>query len=151
MIAATLVVALAVVSVLLLRHRERGPVQVTPPSPAAAAAAACRDLHRALPARVEGQAGRATSPRSDLTAAWGNPAIVLRCGVGRPSALEPTSQLVSVDGVDWFPEQLSDGYRFTSYGRVADVEVRVPGRYAPEVNPLVDLAGAMQKADPVQN
>jgi hypothetical protein len=99
---------------------------------------------------VDGAARRATSPDSSLTAAWGSPAVVLRCGVPRPAALEPTSQLVTIDGVDWFPEQLSDGYRFTSYGRVADVQVRVPGTYAPEVNPLVDLAAAMKKADPLK-
>lgn len=139
------------VTALLLRHRDRGPVTVQPPTPTAAATSACQALHDALPASVDGAARRATSPASELTAAWGSPAVVLRCGVPRPAALEPTSQLVTINDVDWFPEQLSDGYRFTSYGRVADVEVRVPGRYAPEVNPLVDLADAMKKADPVAN
>lgn len=123
---------------------------VQPPSPDDPVAATCRALHDVLPASVDGAARRSTSPVSDLTAAWGSPPVVLRCGVPRPAALEPTSQLVTIDGVDWYPEQLSDGYRFTSYGRVADVEVRVPGRYAPEVNPLVDLAAAMKKADPLK-
>ncbi|HEU4676895.1 MAG TPA: DUF3515 domain-containing protein [Motilibacteraceae bacterium] len=145
-----MLLALALVTALLLRHRDRGPVAVSPPSPSGSAAGTCRALHDVLPASVDGADRRSTSPAGDLTAAWGRPPVVLRCGVPRPAALEPTSQLVTIDGVDWFPEHLSDGYRFTSYGRVADVEVRVPGAYAPEVNPLVDLAAAMKKADPLK-
>lgn len=138
------------VTALLLRHRDRGPVHVGAPTPSGAVLAACQALHPVLPDTVDGMDRRGTTPASDLTAAWGRPPVVLRCGVPQPAGLEPTSQLVTIDGVDWFPEKLSDGYRFTSYGRVADVEVRVPGRYAPEVNPLVDLAAAMKQADPLK-
>ena len=135
----------------LLAGCSRGlPVAPPEPQPSGSAYFACANLKAQLPERVLGNGTTATTPWSSLTTAWGDPAIVLRCGVPAPAALTPTSQLITIDGVDWFPEQLSDGYRFTSDGRAADVEVRVPGRYAPEVNPLVDLAAAMKKADPVE-
>lgn len=87
-------------------------------------------------------------PESGLTAAWGGPAIVLRCGVPVPARLVPTSQLVIVNGVDWFSEQHPDGWTFTATGRQAYVEVVVPAEYAPEVNPLVDLTAPVKAADP---
>jgi hypothetical protein len=65
---------------------------------------------------------------------------VLRCGVAVPSALSSTSQLVTVDGVDWLPEQLTHGYVFTTVGRVLSVEVTVPDHYAPEADALSDLS-----------
>ena len=124
------------------------PVEVSPPEPAPTARDVCRALADQLPEAVLEQEARDTDPDSDLTAAWGDPAIVLRCGVPEPEALEPTSQLVTVDGVDWFPEQLTSGYLFTTYGRVVFVEVSVPDDYAPEAGALTDLADPVQAAVP---
>jgi hypothetical protein len=124
------------------------PVDVPPPEPAPSARDVCGALADQLPDVVVGQEARDTEPDSDLTAAWGDPAIVLRCGVPEPEALEPTSELVTVDGVDWFPEQLTAGYLFTTYGRVVFVEVSVPDDYAPEAGALTDLADAVQAAVP---
>ena len=124
------------------------PVDVFPPEPAPSARDVCGALAEQLPHVVVGREARDTEPDSDLTAAWGDPAIVLRCGVPEPEALEPTSELVTVDGVDWFPEQLTAGYLFTTYGRVVFVEVSVPDDYAPEAGALTDLADAVQAAVP---
>ncbi|CAM5693847.1 Lipoprotein OS=Streptomyces antimycoticus OX=68175 GN=SANT12839_066660 PE=4 SV=1 [Streptomyces antimycoticus] len=52
------------------------------------------------------------------------------------------------NGVDWLPEKRKDGYRFTTVLRRAYVEVTVPGKYAPEVNALLDLAKAVKKTVP---
>ena len=73
----------------------------------------------------------------------------MRCGVANPAALTPTSQLVTVDGVDWLPEQLTEGYLFTSVGREVNVEVSVPDDYSPEADVLVDLSPVLAKLDPV--
>lgn len=102
----------------------------------------------ALPTVVHDESTRDVSPLSPLVAAWGDPAIVLRCGVERPANYEPTAELATINGVDWFPEQTSDGYRFTTWGRQANVEVFVPDTYAPEVNPLVDVAPAIKQYIP---
>jgi hypothetical protein len=136
-----------VVAVVLVIEARR--VDVPAPVPPAEVAAACAALPAALPEQVESQSRRPTSPASSLTAAWGDPAIVLRCGVPRPAALEPTSEVVEVNGVEWFGEPTADGYVFTTTGRVANVEVRVPNAYAPEVNPLTDLAAAVTENIPL--
>jgi hypothetical protein len=138
----------AVGAFLLMSACGGGSIDVSPPSPEASAAAACEALADNLPDTVQDGERRPTSPESELTAAWGNPEIVLRCGVPSPAAYEPTAQLVEVDGVEWFPEELERGYRFTTFGRSAFVEVVVPDRYQPEVNALVDLAPAVDAAVP---
>lgn len=120
-----------------------GPV----PAPTGRAADVCAALAGALPSVVSGQP-RAGEPRGPFAAAWGDPAIQLRCGVARPAALAPASQLATVDGVDWFAEQRPGGYLFTTWGRAVYVRVWVPDRYAPEVNPLVDLAGPVARTVP---
>jgi hypothetical protein len=124
-------------------------VPVEPPTPDDATAQVCTQLHHALPDQVEGQRSRPTTPESELTAAWADPPIVLRCGGPRPTGLTPTSELVTVNDVDWFPEQTTDGYTFTTVGRVANVQVVVPHHYAPEVNPLTDVADAVREHNPL--
>jgi len=60
---------------------------------------------------------------------WGDPAIIATCGW---PALGPTSdQCVDVDGVDWVAQPLSDGVRFTTFGRDPAIEVLVPHAYDP--------------------
>jgi Protein of unknown function (DUF3515) len=125
-------------------------VDVDPPSPGPATEARCSRLLDDLPDTVDGQQRRDVSPSDALAAAWGDPAIVLRCGVGRPAALTPQAQLFEVNGVAWFPEQLTGGYVFTTYDRTAYVEVTVPDAYAPEVDAVVDLTSAVKANDPVR-
>jgi hypothetical protein len=133
-----------------------GSLSLTVPKPTAEMATLCRALHKELPKTVEGLKRRTPKPASDLTAAWGDPAVKLRCGVDKPADLTPGTEhydpyaaSADINGVQWFPEQLDDGYRFTTVLRKAYVEVTVPGKYAPEVDPLVDLANAVKKSVPV--
>jgi hypothetical protein len=124
------------------------PVEVAVPTPSAGAAAVCNDVMAALPGTVLDQPTADRTPESPFTAAWGSPPIVLRCGVTTPSGLQPTSQLATVNSVDWLPERSGDGYRFTTVGRTANVELVVPGAYAPEADALVDLAATVRAHDP---
>ncbi|MCZ3387847.1 MAG: DUF3515 domain-containing protein [Actinomycetia bacterium] len=124
-------------------------VEVTPPIDVdPVAAQICADFAGALPDTVAGQEGQKTDPASTLTAAWGDPAIVVRCGVERPAALEPSSQLTSVNRVDWFVEELTGGYLFTTYGRQAYVEVTVPDDWAPEIGAVTELSAAVAESVP---
>ncbi|MER5972020.1 DUF3515 domain-containing protein [Streptomyces sp. NPDC002055] len=125
------------------------------PTPSAAAAGMCRTLQGHLPGTVDGLDRSSTGPDSDFAADWGDPAVQLRCGVARPTVLtpgsehyNPTADAVDVNGVTWLLEKQDDGYRFTTTGRKAFVELTVPGKYAPEVNALPDLAGAVKKSVP---
>jgi hypothetical protein len=131
------------------------PVKIAAPSPSAKAATLCRSLNRALPGTVDGLSRRTVEPDSGLTAGWGDPTVALRCGVPRPDVLtpgnakyDPTSDAAVVNGVSWLVQQLTDGYRFTTTDRETFVEVTVPGKYAPEVDPLTDLAAAVKKTIP---
>lgn len=126
-----------------------GAIDVGPPTDVEPASAqVCADLAGNLPDTVADQESRSTEPESPLTAAWGEPAIVLRCGVPRPAALTRTSQLVSVNGVDWFAEELTEGYVFSTYGRQVYVEVTVPDDYAPEIGPVTELSSSVAEAVP---
>src|SRR5205085_11313527 len=89
------VAVLGAASALLLRAR---PVRIDPPAAHGTAATVCASLHDQLPDVVGGADRRPTSPDSPYTAAWGATPILLRCGVGRPAALLPTSQLTTVAG-----------------------------------------------------
>jgi hypothetical protein len=114
---------------------------VATPSPARQVGV-CGRLHDALPPRLDGRPATPVSPKSTLTAAWGDPAVVLRCGVARPRSLRLTSELIEINSVRWFLQETHGAYVFTTYGRVAFVEVRVPKSVPREraTAPLVDLA-----------
>ena len=118
------------------------PVEVVQPaSPASDVAAACAQFTASLPAELSTVGERReVTPESDLTAAYGNPPVGVRCGVPAPSALQPTSTLVTVDGVDWLPEELTGGWRLTSVGLTANVEITVPTDQGPAPSVAADLA-----------
>lgn len=125
------------------------------PSPSGTTAEVCRALHRALPESVAGLERVATEPASPYTAAWGDPAVELRCGVPEPEVLtpggehyNPTADAVEVNGVSWLLEEQEGGYRFTTTDREAYVEVTVPDAYAPEVGLLTRFAAPVKRTVP---
>jgi hypothetical protein len=85
-----------------------------------------------------------------LTAAWGEPALVLRCGVPAPAGLGPASEILEVEGVEWFLVESGAGYTFTTVGRAANVELTVPAEVdrSEATAPLVDLGPAVSAAVP---
>jgi hypothetical protein len=112
--------------------------------------AACERLAARLPDRLDDAARRSTEPDSPMTAAWGDPALVLRCGVARPPGLRPTSDLIVIEDVDWFLVESESGYAFTTVGRTVGVELTVPADVdrSEATAPLVDLAPAIKRAVP---
>ncbi|MGP3926204.1 DUF3515 domain-containing protein [Streptomyces sp. 8N616] len=127
------------------------------PTPSAQVAEVCRALHQRLPRTVDGLDRSEDGPDSDFAADWGDPAVQLRCGVPRPELLtpggahyNPTAEGVEVNGVLWLLEKQEDGFRFTTTGRKAFVEVTVPGKYAPETGALTEFADAVKKTVPTE-
>jgi hypothetical protein len=123
------------------------PVRVTPAGPPASVVKLCRALQAKLPATVDGQRRRDTRPASPLTAAWGSPAITLRCGVERPS-FAATATLAQVDDISWLPVPEDDPDLLTALGREAYITVHVPGQDTPPANALADLTPAINAAVP---
>ncbi|MFE6174248.1 DUF3515 domain-containing protein [Streptomyces sp. NPDC056464] len=134
-----------------------GSASAAVPSPGAKAAELCQNLDKVLPAKVDGAGREDPSPASTLTAGWGDPAIILRCGVVRPTKMsdpkvaegrDDDAVAGGVNGVRWLMEEDGDGgYRFTTALRRAYVEVSVPeSRDSSSV--LIDLASAVKKAIP---
>jgi hypothetical protein len=123
---------------------------VAVPVPDVRVAGYCAALHARLPRIVDGLHRHDLKPRSDLTAGWGNPSIVLRCGVPRPLVdADPDADAVEVNGVGWSIEPQAGGsFRLTTTLRKAYVEVTLPKRYAGDLGPLTDLADAVRKSVP---
>jgi len=138
-----------------------GGTTVAAPRPDAKTAPLCRALHKVLPAEVDGRHRADPEPRSAYTAGWGNPAIILRCGIVRPPKMvdpkvaqgqDPDAIAGGVNGVDWLIEKESDGtWRFTTSGRRAYVQVTLPKSLSgPDhsTQVLEDLGPAVKKAIP---
>jgi Protein of unknown function (DUF3515) len=113
--------------------------------PVEAGSAACRSAATLWPKTVGGHRLRPTSSSSDAVHAWGDPAIIARCGL--PPIGPTTDQCLEVSGVDWVAHELSDGVRFTTYGRSPAIEVLVPSAYKPEPL-LLPAFGAAASAIP---
>ncbi|MFB4421692.1 DUF3515 domain-containing protein [Streptomyces sp. QL37] len=123
---------------------------VAVPTPSPEAAGYCGELHEELPETVDDLERSDPSPDSDLTAGWGDGAIVLRCGVPRPARMDDSqSKAVDADGVNWLLEQSDDaGPRFTTTYRKAYVEVTLGTEYAHDITPLSAFAVPVKKTVP---
>jgi hypothetical protein len=139
-----------VLAVLLLGAACSDAVSVDAPRLSGAARRECRALVAALPDRVADLDRRETTTGEGYGAAWGDPAIVLRCGVGPPAGFDAYSRCQNANGVDWYiPESQLRGTRvdttMTAVGRSRRVEVEIPARYLPPVAAMVDLAPALKR------
>ncbi len=103
-------------------------VEVTVPERGADPACARVGAH--WPDRVGALDRTQTSQQSPAVAAWGDPAIIARCGLPMPGPT--TDECIVVDGVDWVARRLDDGMVFVTYGRDPAIQVIVPAAYAPE-------------------
>jgi hypothetical protein len=105
---------------------------------------ACLDAGTRWPLEVAGEDERDTDPAGTAVHAWGDPAVIARCGL--PALGPTTEQCISVDGVDWVARELSDGTALTTFGRSPAIEVLVPDEVgqAPLVLPaFADAAKAL--------
>jgi Protein of unknown function (DUF3515) len=145
----------ALLAVALLTAGCSSSVTVDAPSPDQPDAAQCARLLAVLPDRVAGQSSRQVRPAGELAAAWGDPAVVLRCGVPKPLALRADSACLVVNGVGWFAaaggrpvtgtEPVTGPIVFTTVGRSPYVDVLVPPDYQPAADALVDLSSAVRR------
>ena len=124
-----------------------GPVQVDVPAVTAPQErAACAALVAALPDEVDpGVRRREVAGDSSLTAAWGEPAVTLECGVAAPDRPE---EPVIVNGVTWSVRDIGAGFRWTTSGRVVNVAVQIPDAYENGAEIVNPLSGPLTQAVP---
>lgn len=109
-------------------------VPVDPFAVSAAGRSTCPRLLAALPDEVAGQHRRTVSGTT-YAAAWGDPAIVLRCGVPLPADFAG-SPCITRNGIGWsVPADQADGRGdevvMTLAFRSPVIQVRMPSRYRP--------------------
>ncbi|WP_046468048.1 DUF3515 domain-containing protein [Allosalinactinospora lopnorensis] len=122
-------------------------VQVPEPTPGEQAAELCRTLVDDVPRTLFGEA-EVSEPGSDLVAAWGDPVIALRCGVDRPDALRPDSELMVVNDVAWLPEPPDEPNLYTAVGHEAYVEMSIPPAYGAPAEGLVEISDLINENIP---
>jgi hypothetical protein len=120
-----------------------GPVVVTaPPSAAAGTEARCATLLGALPTTLDGRRTRAVSTAPDRVVAWGDPPVVLRCGVPGVAVPPDTNKQFAINGVRWLAAARGSDVVFTTTDRAVPVEVTVPAHTA--TNPA-DVVAELSK------
>lgn len=116
----------------------------------AAAQGPCTKLLTTVPVELGSLAPRVVHPQPDsaFVVAWGDPAVVLRCGVGRPAGLSPGSAdfVLGANGVNFLHTAQGKTQVFTAIDRAAYIEIQVPASYSQP--PLGPLADAIAKALP---
>jgi Protein of unknown function (DUF3515) len=126
-----------------------------PPKPNAATQAACVKVFAKLPVQLGQLAPRRTQTDSSFVAAWGDPAVVLRCGVAKPAVFgtAEAAQLVEVNAVLWQPDPQRDRTVYTTVDRSVYIDVTVPAGadqplplLAPAVSALPKLCTATDAA-----
>ena len=128
-----------------------GSVEIAAPALDGADAKACEELVGTLPDEVSDQPRREVDPESAYVAAWGDPAIVLRCGVPSPNGFDEFALCQETNGVGWFvpEEQVEDqgaDVVMTTIGFEQNVEILVPDDYRPPAAAMVDVAATIKQS-----
>lgn len=97
----------------------------------------CDRILSAAPIRLLGELQRETTPRSAAAIAWGDPPIVVACGVDHSVA--PDAQVITLDGIDWAAEEADAGTVFTTMSLQPSIQVRVPMEYRPEIAAVEEI------------
>lgn len=113
-----------------------GPVEIDVPELSKADAQACDSFADALPDALVEQARDEIEPSDAPAAAYGDPAIVVRCGVPEPKGFDLTASCERADGVGYYipDEQYVDqqlDVTITTAGYEPRVEILVPADYRP--------------------
>jgi hypothetical protein len=106
------------------------PVVVDTPDVTPEADLACPVLMGQLPLELAGETSRQVDSDSPFAYAWGDPPVVLVCGVAPPAGYAADTGTLAVNGVEWFVDDSDpDAYVWTTVDRLVPVEVRVPAEY----------------------
>jgi hypothetical protein len=145
-LAAALVVGV-LVAASLVRNQPLGLLNLAAVPAPAAQSADCATLLAALPEKLDGgalgglQRRQLRAPAPAGTAAWGEPPVVLRCGLERPPDLAATSRLLGVSGVQFLEIPSGGMSTWVAVDRPVYVAVALPP--ANGSGPLQQLAAVI--------
>ncbi len=101
------------------------PVEVPPVTPEVDAA--CPALMGSLPLELVDEPSRRVDSDSPFAYAWGDPPVVLVCGVDRPAGYVVGVGTIVINDVEWFVDSSdADTVVWTTVDRSVHVQVRVP-------------------------
>ena len=100
----------------------------------------CASTLSRAPIRLLGQLQRETDPADLAAVAWGDPPIVLVCGIDHTRP--PDAQVITVGDVDWVAESTDAGTVFTTLDGKPTLQLRVPVEYRPEIDAVSEIASA---------
>ena len=125
------------------------PVQVPPVTPEADAS--CPALMSTLPLELTGEPSRRVQSDSPYAYAWGDPAIVLVCGVDRPAGYVAGVSAIQINGVQGYVDTDDpDITVWTTVDRPVYVQVSLPASVdsAPVTALTPQIAQALPYRDP---
>jgi hypothetical protein len=101
------------------------PVEVPPVTPEADAS--CPAVMSALPLDLQGEPSRQVQSDSPFAYAWGEPPVVLVCGVDRPVGFTVGVSAIQINGVQWYVDTRDpDTTVWTTVDRPVYVQVTLP-------------------------
>ena len=101
------------------------PVEVPPVTPEADSA--CPAVMSALPLDLQGEPSRQVQSDSPFAYAWGEPPVVLICGVERPAGFTVGVSAIQINGVQWYVDiDDPDTTVWTTIDRPVYVQISLP-------------------------
>jgi hypothetical protein len=125
------------------------PVDVPPVTPEADAA--CPALMAALPLDLQGEPSRRVDSDSPFAYAWGEPPVVLVCGVAPPDGYVVGAAAIQINGVQWYVDTSDpESTVWTTIDRPVHVQVTLPPTVdsAPVTALTIPIAGALPYREP---
>ena len=127
------------------------PLPVTVPPAPHEAGEPCEAVMRALPLELAGEQSRRVDSDSPFVYAWGEPPVVLVCGVDRPTGWTVGASAIQINGVQWYVDTSDpESTLWTTVDRPVYVEVRLPAGVdsAPVTALTVELGQALPYREP---
>lgn len=125
------------------------PVDVPPVTPEADAS--CPALMSSLPLELTGEPSRRVQSDSPFAYAWGDPPIVLICGVDRPVGYVAGVSAIQINGVQWYVDTDDpDTTVWTTVDRPVYVQIALPSSVdsAPVTALTMQIAQAFPYREP---
>ena len=113
--------------------------------------ASCPALMSTLPLELAGEPSRRVQSDSPYAYAWGDPAIVLVCGVDRPAGYVAGASAIQINGVQWYVDTDDpDTTVWTTVDRPVYVQISLPASVdsAPVTALTPQIAQALPYRDP---